>query len=391
MKDCIIVGVTSSIACFKAVQLVSDLIKKGYDVEVIMSKNATEFVTPLTFSSLTKHKTYVDTFDREVNYEVEHISLADKAKAFILAPASANVIGKIANGICDDMLTTTFLACDCIKIIAPAMNTKMYNNPILQDNLSKCRDYGMNIVEPCSGRLACGAIGKGKLANIDDIIDELEFQLSESFLEGKKILISAGGTREYLDPVRFITNPSSGKQGYALAKIARNLKADVTLVSANVNLSDIRNVNTIKVNTSSEMSDYILKYQNDFDIIIMASAVSDYTPIEYSDEKIKKSDNSLTIQLTKTTDILKTLGSNKKDGQILVGFCMETSNLIENAKKKLVNKNCDYIVANNLKTDGAGFNTDTNVVSILDKDNIYKFNLMSKEDVAYELFKLIKE
>lgn len=382
----VLLGVTSSIACFKSVQLTSDLLKEGFDVEVIMSENATNFIQPLSFSSLTKHKTYINTFDRVENYDVEHISLADKADIFVMAPASANVIAKIANGIADDMLTTTFLACDCKKIIVPAMNTKMWENPITQENIQKCRQLGMIIVEPINGNLACGRIGKGKMADITTIIDEIKINTHKPILDGKKILISAGATREAIDPVRFITNHSSGKQGYALAKIAEELGAQVCLVSGKTNLIAPNNVELITINSAQDMFDTITNKQDEFDCIVMASAVSDYTIKNVAQHKIKKTGDSFTLELTKTKDILKYLGEHKPSNQCLVGFCMETENLINNAKEKLIKKNCDLIVANNLFEENAGFEHDTNKVYFIEKNSVKELPLLSKDKVALNLF-----
>ncbi len=389
MKQTIIVGVTSSIAAYKSVQLVSDLIKKGYDVEVIMSKNATQFITPLTFSTLTKHKTYAETFDRVESYDVEHISLAQKASCFIIAPATANVIAKVAHGLADDMLTTTFLACDCPKIIAPAMNTKMYENPITQDNLAICKSYGMHIVHPVTGRLACSDVGNGKLADIPTLIDQIEYALvKDKPLLGKKILVSAGPTREAIDPVRFITNHSSGKMGYAIARCARNMGAEVTLISGPVSLPSIPNVHTIDVESANEMFEAFKEHYKDSDYIIKSAAVSDYRSSHISEQKRKNKSETITLDMVKNPDILAYLGEHKTH-QKICGFAMETENVIENAKAKLQNKNCDMLVVNNLFTQGAGFQNDTNVVSILSKDNIQDYPKMSKDDLAKIILEIL--
>lgn len=387
----VIVGVSSSVAAYKSVQLVSDLLKKGIDVEVIETRNATEFVTPLQFSSLTKHKTYTNTFEMPAEYSIEHISLAKKADAFIVAPATANVIAKLANGICDDMLTTTFLACDCPKLIAPAMNTKMYENPITQDNINKLKKYGVEIIEPGEGLLACKDVGKGKLADIDELIEAIEQVLvKDKPLKDKKVLVSAGPTIEALDPVRYLSNHSSGKQGYAIAKAARNLGADVTLVSGPVNLKKPRNIKVIDINSANEMFEVFKEEYKNADYIIKAAAVGDYRPSVVADQKIKKSDDDLKIELSRNTDILKFLGENKTT-QKICGFAMETENSLENAKEKFEKKNCDLLVLNDLFEEGAGFKKDTNVVTFISKDGCEKKEKMSKEELAYSiLFKLME-
>ena len=383
MKKTIVIGVTSSIAAFKSVQLTSDLIKKGYDVEVIMSKNATQFIQPLTFSSLTKHKTYVETFDREVDYSVEHIALAKRADVFIIAPASANCIAKVAHGICDDMLTTTFLAANCPKIIAPAMNTQMWNNQITQDNIKKCIHYGMTIVQPESGRLACEDIGAGKLASIAILIDAIEQALIiEKPLTGKKVMINAGATMESIDPVRYISNHSSGKMGYAIAKAARNLGADVTLISAPTTLDKIVGITQIDVQTTKQMYESALAQFKDMDYIICAAAPADYTMLTYHEHKIKKTGDTLTLELTRNPDILAYLGTHKTH-QKICGFAAESQNAVENAKQKFINKNCDLMVINNILQEGAGFKSDTNIISIMDKNGVQEYEKMPKEKLAY--------
>lgn len=391
MKKCVIVGVTSSIAAYKSVQLVSDLLKKGVDVEVIMSKNACEFITPLTFSSLTKHKTYVDTFDRDIDYQVEHISLAQKADAFIIAPASANVIAKVAHGIADDMLTTTFLACDCPKIIAPAMNTKMYENPITQDNLNLCKKYGMHIVEPKDGILACGDIGKGKLADIPILIESVCMHLEkDQILKGKKVLITAGPTMERIDPVRYITNHSSGKMGYALACQARNLGADVTLISGPVQLEDPYKVDVIKIENTNELLHTVKQYYETSDYIICAAAPADYRPAHVATQKIKKTGNKFSIEWTSNPDVLKYIGEHKTT-QKVCGFATETENVIENAYQKMKRKNCDMIVVNDITKEGAGFKKDTNIASILYREECCHYDLMSKDELAKVILTTLTE
>lgn len=382
----IIIGVTGGIAVYKICTLVSSLKKQGYDIHVLMSREAQEFVTPLTFQTLSKNKVITDMFTVDYTPDVHHISLAKKADAFIIAPATANVIAKVANGIADDMLTTTFLASGCEKMIVPAMNTNMLMNPITQDNLEKCRKYGMHILESDAGYLACGDVGSGRLPEPDEIEDAIKEILEEDkFLKNKKILVSAGPTSEAIDPVRMITNHSTGKMGYALARQARNAGAEVTLVSGTQGLKDIRDVEMIHVTSAQEMADAILSKQDAMDCMILAAAVADYTPIQVADNKIHKSDGDMSIALKRTTDILKTLGENKKKDQMLIGFSMETKNMIERTKEKLVKKNCDYIVANNLKQKGAGFGTDTNIVTVISKDAQEEFGLLSKEDTAKKI------
>ncbi|MDO4499670.1 MAG: bifunctional phosphopantothenoylcysteine decarboxylase/phosphopantothenate--cysteine ligase CoaBC [Erysipelotrichaceae bacterium] len=386
----VIVGISSSVAAFKSVQLVSDLLKEGLDVEVIETKNATEFVTPLQFSSLTKHKTYVNTFDRVENYDVEHISLAKKADVFIVAPATANVIAKLANGIAEDMLTTTFLACDCEKIIAPAMNTKMYENPITQENIEKLKKYGVKFVEPATGLLACGDEGKGKLASVDDLKEAVLSSLREKKLAGRKVLITAGPTMEAIDPVRFISNHSSGKQGYALAKAAKNLGAEVTLVSGPVSIKEPYGVNTIKVKSALEMFEEVKKHFDEVDYVVMSAAVADYRPKNVASQKLKKSDDDMSIELVRNPDILKYLGEHKTK-QKICGFAMETENQLENATKKFFGKNCDLLVLNDLFEKGAGFKGDTNVVTLITKENNEKLEMMSKEELSYVILNKLME
>lgn len=383
----IVVGITGGIAAFKTAQLVSDLKKEGHNIDVIMSENATKFISPLTFETLTNNRVSIDTFDRNFSYDVHHISIAKKADVFVIVPCSANVIAKVAHGLADDMLTTTFLASNCPKIICPAMNTNMLNNKITQDNIKKCIEYGIKIVESDSGILACGDIGDGKLASIEKIKEEIYMTFYKKTLTGKKVLVSAGATIEEIDPIRYITNHSSGKMGYAIAKAFRNLGAEVTLVTGKTNLNPVYKTNVIQVTSAKDMENAILKIKDDFDIIIMASAVADYTVKEKAKNKIKKS-GDISLELVRTTDILKEIGKNKKENQILIGFAMESENLLENAKEKLINKNCDYIIANNVNQIGAGFNVDTNIVSIISREKVEQLEIMSKLDIGYKIAEL---
>lgn len=387
---CIVLGVSGSIAAYKIASLASMLKKLHANVEVVMTKNATQFITPITFETLTGNKCLVETFDRDFDFQVEHVSIAKKADVVLVAPATANVIGKIANGIADDMLTTTIMACKCKKIFAPAMNTNMYENPILQDNIAKLERYGMEVITPASGYLACGDIGAGKMPEpevlLNYILKEVAF---EKDLLGKKILVTAGPTREAIDPVRFITNHSTGKMGYAIAKMAAFRGADVTLVSGAVSIESPAFVNLVSVESAEEMYQEVTKRQAENDIIIKSAAVADYTPAEVSDEKMKKSDDDMTIPLVRTKDILAELGSNRKEGQFICGFSMETENMLENSRKKLAKKNIDMIVANNLKVEGAGFGVDTNVVTIITKQDEIQLQKMSKEAVAQRILDAI--
>lgn len=379
----VVLGVTGSIAAYKVVDLASNLCKLGADVHVIMTKNALNFITPITFETITKNKCLVDTFDRNFEFEVEHVSLAKKADIFIVAPASANVIGKIASGICDDMLTTTLFAFNKTKLIAPAMNTNMYNNPILQDNLEKLKKYGYEIIEPASGLLACGDTGKGRLPSIDLLLDRILYHIAyPKDLAGKNILISAGPTAEALDPVRYITNHSSGKMGYSIANKAYLRGANVTIVSGPVNVKAYDGINIINIKSAKNMFDEIKNIYKSFDYIIMAAAIADYTPKSFSDNKIKKSDDDLKIELVRTTDILKFLGENKLANQKLIGFSMETENLIENSKAKLIKKNADMICANSLNNNNTGFKSDTNLVTLIKKDEIKELPFDTKENIA---------
>lgn len=387
----IILGVTSSIAAYKSANFASALVKKGCNVNVLMTENATNFINPLTFEELTKHKCIIDTFDRNVQYNVVHISLAVSADAFIIAPASANVIGKIANGIADDMLTTTVMACKCPVIISPAMNTNMYENPIVQDNLAKLERFGYIIVPPAEGRLACGTIGKGKMPDEQVLLDYLERALSDKQdFKGKRVLVTAGPTQESIDPVRYITNHSSGKMGYAVARQAMLRGAEVTLVSGKVNLPPVPFVKMIYITTAEDMYNAVTAEFENTDIVIKAAAVADFRPKRIADDKLKKADGMDSIELEPTKDILKELGKNKKN-RFICGFSMETKNMTENSRKKLENKNLDMIVCNNLKVEGAGFQGDTNVVTVIDKTNITELGIMSKTEVADKILDRIAE
>ena len=379
----VVLGVTGSIAAYKMANLTSMLTKLHCDVHVIMTKNATKIINPITFETLTARKCLVDTFDRNFNYNIEHVALGEKADVVLVAPASANVIGKMAAGIADDMLTTTILACKCKKIVAPAMNTNMYENPVVQANLKKLKEFGMEVIEPASGMLACRVEGKGKLPSeevlLEYILREIQF---EKDMTGKKVLVTAGATQEAIDPVRYITNHSTGKMGYALAKIAMRRGADVTLITAPTNLPAPLFADVVPVVSAQEMFDAVKERAPQMDIIIKAAAVADYTPVSVSDEKIKKKDGDLSLPMRRTTDILAYLGEHRKPGQFICGFSMETENLVENSKKKLQKKNADLIVANNLRDEGAGFGTDTNVVTLVMEEGIVELPCMSKEEVA---------
>ena len=379
----VVLGVTGSIAAYKIANLASALVKLHADVHVIMTKNATNFINPITFETLTNHKCLVDTFDREFEFNVEHVSIAKAADVVLVAPATANVIGKIACGIADDMLTTTVMACTCPVLVSPAMNTNMYNNPIFQDNMKRLEKYGYKIIEPATGRLACGDEGAGKLPSEEMLVQEIEkILMPVRDMEGKKVLVTAGPTVEAIDPVRFITNHSTGKMGYALANAAAARGAEVTLVSGPVHIKADASVNVINITSAAQMFDEVKNRMDEQDIIIKAAAVADYTPLTTADNKIKKSDDDMSIKLKRTEDILKYIGEHKRANQIVCGFSMETENLIENSKAKLVKKNVDMIVANNLKVEGAGFGVDTNVVTIITKDNVKELPVMSKAEVA---------
>ena len=386
----VVLGVTGSIAAYKMANVASMLVKRGCEVHVVMTKNATHFINPIAFESLTNTKCLVETFDRNLQFHVAHVSLTDKADVMLIAPASANVIGKIAGGIADDMLTTTVMACQKPVIIAPAMNTKMYENPILQDNLDKLRRFGYEIIEPASGHLACGTSGAGKMPSEEVLVSHIERCISkEKDLKGKKVLVTAGPTVESIDPVRYISNHSSGRMGYAIAKAAMLRGAEVTLVSGPTSLEPPMFVNTVNIRSAADMYEAVMERRDEQDIIIKAAAVADYTPAEVSDEKVKKKDDEMRIPLTRTKDILKALGENRKDGQFLCGFSMETQNMLENSRAKLKKKNIDMIVANNLKEEGAGFKTDTNVVTLITEKEELPLPLMSKDEVADHLLDFI--
>ena len=391
MSKCIVIGVTGCVAAFKSVQLVSDLVKKGYDVEVIMTKNACEFIQPLQFESLTQRKVMVDTFDRNFQYSTQHISISKKADLFVVVPATANFIAKAVHGIADDMLSTTFLACDCPKIIAPAMNTKMYLNPVTQDNLKKCEHYGYRLVSPVSGHLACGDAGVGKLAGLDMIMDVIEEELvSDKPLKGKHVLINAGPTLERIDPVRFISNHSSGKMGISLAKAARNMGAEVTLVCGPNQLTVPTNIKRIDIESAEDMYQAMTSNYDWADYVICAAAIADYTPATKANHKLKKTDDDLKIELGRTKDILKTLGE-RKTHQKLCGFAMETENEIENGRNKLIKKNCDMLVVNSLNKKGAGFKHDTNIATILTLNEQIDYDLMKKDELAIHILNKLME
>lgn len=382
----VILGVTGGIAAYKSAWLTSLLIKAGADVQVIMTEHAREFIAPLTFEALTNQRCHTDTFDRNHEYSTEHVSLASRADAVIIAPATANVIAKLACGIADDMLTTTVLACDCPKIVVPAMNTRMYENPVTQDNLEKLRKYGMTVVEPAAGRLACGDVGKGKMPEPDVLFQYVLMACAfEKDMAGKKVLVTAGPTQERIDPVRYITNHSTGRMGYSIAKICALRGAEVTLVTGQTALEPPLFVDVVPVVSARDMYEAVVERSGEMDVIIKAAAVADYRPAVTSDEKIKKSDGDMAIDMERTDDILGYLGSCKKPGQFLCGFSMETQNMLENSRAKLRKKNLDMIVANNLKVKGAGFGTDTNVVTIITADMEKELELMSKDEVAARL------
>lgn len=380
---CVVLGLTGSIAAYKIANLASALVKLHADVQVIMTKNACNFINPITFETLTGNKCLVDTFDRNFQYSVEHVSLAKKADIFMVAPASANVIGKMANGIADDMLTTTILACKCKKLVSPAMNTNMFENPIVQDNLKKLQQFGFEIIQPATGYLACGDTGAGKMPEPEVLLDYILKELAhEKDLLGKKVLVTAGPTQEKIDPVRYITNHSTGKMGYAIAKHCMQRGAQVTLVSGPVSIQAPLFVDVIPVVSAADMAETVKEKAPGQDIIIKTAAVADYRPMHPANEKVKKKDTDLAIELERTEDILSYLGANKRQGQFICGFSMETENLLENSRAKLVKKNVDMIVANNLKVQGAGFGTDTNLVTLITKDGCKELELMSKDLVA---------
>ena len=379
----VLLGVTGGIAAYKMAGVCSRLIKLHADTDVIMTENACHFITPITFESLTSHKCMTDTFDRNFQFDIKHISMAQKADVLLIAPATANVIGKLANGIADDMLTTTALACTCEKIIAPAMNTNMFTNQIVQDNLEKLRNYGWTVIPPDSGRLACGSVGTGKMPSEDVLVSYILKAIAcEKDYTGKKVLITAGATQEALDPVRYITNHSTGKMGYAAAYRAMLRGADVTLVTGRTAIESPPFVETIQITSAEDMYNAVTERFSESDVAIMAAAVADYTPENFSENKIKKHSGDMCIPLKRTKDILSEICKSKRDNQFVCGFSMETENLIENSRRKLETKNCNMIAANSLKCNGAGFGTDTNVITLITKDNIEELPIMSKEDAA---------
>ena len=382
----VVLGVTGSIAAYKMANVASMLVKLHADVHVIMTENACQFITPVTFETLTGNKCMVETFDRNFQFHVAHISIAKKADVLLVAPASANVIGKLANGIADDMLTTTAMACTCQKIVAPAMNTNMYHNPILQDNLKKLEGYGFTVIAPEKGLLACRDIGDGKMPSEDVLVGYILREIAhEKDLAGMKVIVTAGPTQESVDPVRYITNHSTGKMGYELAKAAMLRGAEVTLVSGVTNLEPPMFVDYVQVKSAGDMFEAMKSRFLDNDIIIKAAAVADYKPKSYSDEKTKKKDGEMSIELDRTQDILKYLGEHRREGQFYCGFSMETQNMLENSRVKLDKKNIDMVVANNLKIAGSGFGTDTNVVTMISKEEEIQLELLSKAEVAHKI------
>ena len=382
----VLLGVTGSIAAYKIAYLASALVKQGARVHVLMTKDAVNFINPITFETLTGNKCLVDTFDRNFEFSVEHVSLAKAADVCMIAPASANVIGKLAHGIADDMLTTTVMACTCRKILAPTMNTRMYENPILQDNLKILEHYGMEVIRPATGYLACGDTGAGKMPEPDILLEYILREAAyEKDLKGKKILVTAGPTQEAMDPVRFITNHSSGKMGYAIARAAAFRGAQVTLVTGPVHLAPPLFAETVPVVSARDMFEAVAARSGEQDIIIKAAAVADYTPAETASEKVKKKDGDLSVPLKRTQDILAWLGENRREGQFLCGFSMETEHLLENSRAKLEKKHVDMIAANNLKTEGAGFGTDTNRITLITRDGDTELPLMTKEEAAHRI------
>ena len=382
----VLLGITGSIAAYKIAYLASALHKLHADVHVLMTENATNFINPITFETLTGNKCLVDTFDRNFQFQVEHVSIAKKADVVMIAPASANVIGKIANGLADDMLTTTVMACRCRKIFAPAMNTAMYENPIVQDNIKKLQHYGYEVITPASGYLACGDTGAGKMPEPETLLEYILREVAfEKDLSGKKILVTAGPTQEAIDPVRCLTNHSSGKMGYAIAKMAMLRGAEVTLVSGPTAIEPPLFVKVVPVTSARDMFEAVTGVSDQQDIIIKAAAVADYRPKQVSEDKVKKKDDQVSIELERTDDILKYLGQHKKNGQFLCGFSMETKDMIGNSRAKLEKKNLDMVAANNLKVEGAGFQGDTNVLTLITQDEEVSLPLMSKEDAALKI------
>ena len=388
----IILGVTGSIAAYKTAMLASALIKQHADVHVLMTENATKFITPLTFETLTGNKCVVDTFDRNFSFDVKHVSLAKKADLVLIAPCSANVIGKLSNGICDDILTTTLMATKATRIIAPAMNTGMWENPIMQDNLKRLQAYDYHIITPATGRLACGDTGMGKMPEPDTLLEHILLHIAkDKDLKGKRILVSAGPTQEAIDPVRYITNHSSGKMGYAIAKMAAMRGAEVSLISGSVNINPFTGVCVVHVKSAQDMYDAVKKGAANSDIIIMCSAVADYTPMTYYDQKVKKNDSDLSIPLKRTQDILKYLGEHKQEGQLIIGFSMETENLLENSRQKLTKKNADMICANSINEGKTGFAVNTNQVTLITPTEVHELPLCTKDDTANMILDKIKE
>ena len=388
----VVLAVSGSIAAYKIASLASALGKLHADVQVLMTQNATNFINPITFETLTGNKCLVDTFDRNFQYSVEHVALAKRADVVLVAPASANVIGKIANGIADDMLTTTVMACKCKKIISPAMNTQMFENPIVQDNLKKLEHYGYEVIQPAVGLLACKDVGKGKMPEPETLLEYILQEVAyEKDLKGKKILVTAGPTQEPIDPVRYLTNHSSGKMGYAIAKVCSMRGAEVTLVSGKTAIKPPLFVDVVPVTTAREMYEAVTGRSDRQDIVIKAAAVADYRPKTISEQKVKKTDEELSIEMERTDDILKYLGEHKRANQFLCGFSMETEHMLENSRKKLKKKNLDMIVANNVKVEGAGFAGDTNIVTLITADDETQLPLLSKEETAVEIMNKIPE
>lgn len=388
----VVLAVSGSIAAYKIASLASALGKLHADVQVLMTQNATNFINPITFETLTGNKCLVDTFDRNFQYSVEHVALAKRADVVLVAPASANVIGKIANGIADDMLTTTVMACKCKKIISPAMNTQMFENPIVQDNLKKLEHYGYEVIQPAVGLLACKDVGAGKMPEPETLLEYILREVAyEKDLKGKKILVTAGPTQEPIDPVRYLTNHSSGKMGYAIAKVCSMRGAEVTLVSGKTAIKPPLFVDVVPVTTAREMYEAVIERSDRQDIVIKAAAVADYRPKTISEQKVKKTDGELSIEMERTDDILKYLGEHKRANQFLCGFSMETEHMLENSRKKLQKKNLDMIVANNVKVEGAGFAGDTNIVTLITADDETQLPLLSKEETAVEIMNKILE
>ena len=387
-----VLAVTGSIAAYKIANLARMLKKLGCNVQVLMTENATNFINPITFETLTSNRCFIDTFDRNFQYSVEHVALAKQADVVMIAPADANVIGKIANGIADDMLTTTVMACPCKKLVAPAMNHNMYHNPIVQDNLKKLAAYGYGIITPDTGMLANGDIGDGRMPDESVLLEHILREIAcEKDMLGRRVLVTAGATREAIDPVRFITNHSSGKMGFAIARAAMLRGAEVTIVAAHTDVAPPMFCEVVPVVSAADMFEAVAARAPESDIVIKAAAVSDYTPETTADSKLKKSDADMSIPLKRTQDILKYLGANKKPGQFLCGFSMETDNVLENSRKKLASKNCDMICANSLRTAGAGFGTDTNVITLITEDSDVELPLMSKEEAAHRILDVILE